>query len=359
MSTATRFHLLEQQRSSDVQHTQILNKCSNAEQIAMEDIEIYPHLTQTDIQQHPEEWKYAPILVATNHERINITQHKSALFAKDHKTHVFKWKVDIKSIENPPITSLMEQVEEENAFFWQYFVPGAPINMTDRLNTDLALVNGTPATLHSIETTTEQHEQIQQQIQSLPYGSEIIIQQPLYVNIKLDQSLDGKKISRRRQQQLDILQTYSIDNTGKDIIIPIAPKQSKTLEKPKWYTFVNGNPMQLYGKALIRDPFPYMIAFAITIHKAQGRTLKKVILDLTCHPDPKRRLTFPAIYVALSRVKTKFDLRLLHHPNMSSQSAYEYITNLKQNQDVIAFYKGFKGDTITGQNWDPTSALNM
>jgi hypothetical protein len=168
-----------------------------------------------------------------------------------------------------------------------------------------------------------------------------------------------KKNSKKRQQQLNILKEYSIDKTGTDIIIPIAAKTRRTMDSAKKYVFANGNPLQLYGKAFVIDPFPYMLAFAMTIHKAQGRTLRKVIIDLTCHPDGKRRLTFPAVFVALSRVRTRFDLRLLHHPNTTNQNAYHYITNLEQKPEVIAFYKGFHGNQIQGQHWDPEKSLHM
>jgi hypothetical protein len=124
---------------------------------------------------------------------MNITQHKSKLYAKDHNTYVFKWKVNVKSIENPPIESMMEHIEDDNSFFWQYFVAGAQIHLTDKINGELALVNGTPATLHSIEITYEQQKEIEKKQEDLPYGSEIIIDEPLYVNVKIDKSLDGKK----------------------------------------------------------------------------------------------------------------------------------------------------------------------
>jgi 23S rRNA maturation mini-RNase III len=145
MSKAIRYHLLEQKRSLDDEHTKNLNKCASGEQLTMEDIAIYPHLTTEDIQTKSQDWKYAPILVATNHQRMNITQYKSKLWAKDNKTYVYKWKTRIRTMENPPLTSMVEKIEEENAFFWQYFVQNAPVNLTTTINGDLALANGTPA----------------------------------------------------------------------------------------------------------------------------------------------------------------------------------------------------------------------
>jgi ATP-dependent exoDNAse (exonuclease V) alpha subunit len=49
----------------------------------------------------------------------------------------------------------------------------------------------------------------------------------------------------------------------------------------------NGNPFEHYAKVETADVFPFMLAFAMTIHKAQGEevTIDKVVIeDLTCHP---------------------------------------------------------------------------
>ena len=43
----------------------------------------------------------------------------------------------------------------------------------------------------------------------------------------------------------------------------------------------------------------------MTIHKAQGRTIPKVIVDLSCHPTKYAEMKFAAIFVVMSRVKNK------------------------------------------------------
>ena len=53
------------------------------------------------------------------------------------------------------------------------------------------------------------------------------------------------------------------------------------------------------GKALTRTQLPLALAWAITIHKSQGLTLERVVIDLG-HADFSSGLSF----VAISRVKT-------------------------------------------------------
>jgi hypothetical protein len=67
------------------------------------------------------------------------------------------------------------------------------------------------------------------------YGDEIVIEIPACVNVEVNQTLDGKQVTERRQSQLDVLQTLS--NHKKKIIIPLVT--SKGHKKPKKFNFFN------------------------------------------------------------------------------------------------------------------------
>ena len=56
-----------------------------------------------------------------------------------------------------------------------------------------------------------------------------------------------------------------------------------------------------------RTQFPIRLAYALTIHKGQGQTLKKIIVELG-----KKEATLGVTFVALSRVKNVNDF--LIHP---------------------------------------------
>jgi ATP-dependent exoDNAse (exonuclease V) alpha subunit len=62
------------------------------------------------------------------------------------------------------------------------------------------------------------------------------------------------------------------------IIIPLV--QSKANKKPKKYNFFNGSTIQPYLEVQIHDTFSFQLGFSMTVHKAQGRTIDKVVLDL-------------------------------------------------------------------------------
>jgi hypothetical protein len=63
------------------------------------------------------------------------------------------------------------------------------------------------------------------------------------------------------------------------IIIPLV--QSKGSKKPKKHNFFNGSTIQPYSEVEIHDTFSFQLRFSMTVHKAQGRTIDKVVLDRT------------------------------------------------------------------------------
>ena len=73
--------------------------------------------------------------------------------------------------------------------------------------------------------------------------------------------------------------------------VPIAPVQRTWLHDNKTYTRVN---------------LPLALAWALTIHKSQGLTLEKAVVDIG-HSDRSAGLSF----VAMSRVRALADLRLM------------------------------------------------
>jgi len=127
----------------------VISKFDKGESIHIDDLKIYNHLSKEDIASDPL-WEFAPVLVSTNHERMNITKSKASLWAKKHNTYAFKWKANVKNHINPAPSHIMPQVLESNAFFWQYFVEGASAFLTENLNGGLALVNGTPIVMESL-----------------------------------------------------------------------------------------------------------------------------------------------------------------------------------------------------------------
>jgi hypothetical protein len=187
------------------------------------------------------------------------------------------------------------------------------------------------------------------------YGDEIVIDTPACVNVEVSRTLDGKPVSKRRQSQLDVLQKLS--SHKKKIVIPLV--KSRGNKKPKKYNFYNQSTIQPYSEVQIQDPFSFQLGFSMTVHKAQGRTIDKVILDLHYKTNHFKRLGFDGIFVALSRVRSRSSIRLIRHTHTSFEEAYGYISRLKPASNVMAFYRGFTGIPEEGQVWDIQLALGF
>ena len=156
-TTFHRIHLTDQKRAKDKEHLGFLKRMSRGEQISMHDLRRYGRLPREDL--HSSEagealpdnkspkvsWKYAPVLVSSNRERIDIVYRKTLLSAKDHGTYVFGWKTDIGEWKNMSLI-VPDRLDLHNSdpCFWQYFVAGADGFLTTNLNNNLGLTNETP-----------------------------------------------------------------------------------------------------------------------------------------------------------------------------------------------------------------------
>ena len=368
-----RFHLYEQQRASDdKEHMALVKKLSSGMPIEIEDILKYDHLSKEDIEEHPDEWKYAPVLVSTNLERLNITRQKAQMWAKDHQTYVFKWRNITRHEVNRPDLHTMEKIREGNSFFWQFFVSGAPCNLSQGINGDLALVNGAPITAHSLTfSNANEFRRITELLKgpdAPPFGSEIEIELPSSVNVIVQPSLDSKPLSSTRKAQLAVLKKFSII-PGDDIVIPIAPTSpSSSKSDYNKFAYSTGNLLTPFGTAEILENFPFDLAFSMTIHKAQGRTIERVVLDLTYHSNHYTRMKYAAVFVALSRVKCRKHLRLLRHKpsglSFDPLRAYGYLPQLRPSREICAFYHGFSQSpgantsSLECDLWNPSRALS-
>ena len=240
------------------------------------------------------------------------------MWAAEKRTYVFKWKCRTRNFVNRPPPDKMQEITNKSPFFWQYWVLGADGYLNTNINGNLALVNGAPITMHSL--TFENEEYLQELIhkiqqQNLPFGSEIEIETPSAVNVIVQESLDDKPLTRKRKQQLqllrDISRSYGIDPRSRAIILPLTAAMAASNDFES-FTFPTGDTFLPVAEVKVKAPFPFDLAFAMTVHKSQGRTILRVVLDLTEHPFRVCRMVYAAIIVALSLVQNgDHDIRLL------------------------------------------------
>ena len=74
------------------------------------------------------------------------------------------------------------------------------------------------------------------------------------------------------------------------------------------------------------------------------------------HPFRLIRMTWEGLYVALSRVKFRNDIRLLLRNG--DRSTFEYIFGLKRNKEIQSFFDGYKPHPL-GDHLDTNHACSM
>jgi hypothetical protein len=88
------------------------------------------------------------------------------------------------------------------------------------------------------------------------------------------------------------------------------------------------------------------LGYAITLHKIQGQTCKRLIVYLNFRPF-KPQISFPGFYVAVSRVRKSQDLRIM--PIQPNTSNLKYITSLTPPEKLTTWLTGYDNDGF----WDP------
>ena len=94
----------------------------------------------------------------------------------------------------------------------------------------------------------------------------------------------------------------------------------------------------------MKDCFPIEPAFSVTIYKAQGRTIRRLIIFVKQHPIPLLKMSWEGLYVALSRVKYRDHIRLAINRDTleKEKKAMEYMVDLKKNKYTDSFFCGFE-----------------
>ena len=184
-----------------------------------------------------------------------------------------------------------------------YFVQGAMSYITENINPKKGLANGTTVYMHSLtfseeDMLTGDYKIFLTQIKHSSPGEHIHINNaiPKYINVKINITKDLKPLWKTYETILKDKFIIPIgfrsrtDKTKNDIRINDKLHKNKTITKQK------ENRVEL--------------AFVITFHKLQGKTIPNLIVELNERPFSPS-ITYNGFLVALSRVTHKSHLRIM------------------------------------------------
>ena len=318
--------LVEQHRSKDSTHTDLIVKMGRGEKITMEDLNRFKKLTEEDARS--EEWRAAPVLVLTNAERFDLTEERAVSFARDTGTVVVKWKKDIKKWSNKP-SLVFEEEAGESPCLNDYFVVDAEGYITHNHQTDRKVVNGAPVRMHSIslDSGPETIDLYMKMEKAAPGEIIVLSEPPRSVNVQMFPG-DKQAQDEAKKRGLPSL----VEN---DLVIPILRGAGRSNIKDVWVSGGNGFEV---SKAKVASLHDVQLAFVMTFHKSQGKTMKKVIIVVPKRPREMHcRMSTEIFYVGISRVEMGDDVRLLY----SNKEDLSYLCELECSDYLRAWRKGF------------------
>lgn len=350
------YELSTQQRSVDDVHTRLVQDNYIGKRLTFNRLKKsgYKILSQEDTDS--DDWINAPILVSTNRERYTLTHCKAIHVAKSKNTVVFRWPTRYTKWKQPPNTDKKRTAAMKDPCFYEYFVAGADGFLTDNIQKHMKLTNATAVKFHSLKFPKDVEQRLRLIIKHARPGDIITLEEPpaaVNVEIQIDPSATDNAVRRAYGEfSLDNSRDLSSGRESQTYLIPIYEYSCQPSSTPT--TVRNGDGF-LPSKVTLQRRFPLEPAFAITVHKSEGRTLRKVIIALS-HPHARGCcFKFPQVHVAFSRVRCRQDIRLL----LTGESEAEqwktlvYLGKLSPNPSIKFFFDGHRprSHTHPNHNW--------
>ncbi|ETN07132.1 hypothetical protein PPTG_13528 [Phytophthora nicotianae INRA-310] len=256
------------------------------------------------------------ILVTSNFDKAVLTGCTARLYAKRHRQLLFRWKRELKQDVSPELERMVYD-KDANPELFAYFVAGAPGQVLDNNNDNVSwgVANGTSCRMHSLAWEDRlKRDQVRRIVDEARLITSDVIDlsfPPDFINIQLVK-VDGDLRTDEdwpceNNLESEFVETTSGRSYKKSIIIPVGiaknPQRKSTvklgfgvLDKPVEMEFIQHAVDQ---------------AQVMTVWKAQGATLKRVVLNLEPIRATAPKWKFEHIYVGMSRVTSVSNLRCM------------------------------------------------
>ena len=231
-----------------------------------------------------------------------------------------------------------------------------PAYLTHNVNLDAKLANGTSIREHSLAFDSKEDKiLLDRLVRTTPVGGTIDLPSPpTAINVEIYPDFHGdtkEMLSKKAAKRIDWTQG-SIVNDGR-IIIPI-DKRTSTYQTESIRAC--GRSFHFRASTVpMADSFPIELGFCITVPKAQGRTIHKLIASISEHPCKFLQIQWESLYVLLSCIQERSDLSLLLQ--LGNRNTLQYISKLKKDPYTASYFAGFpkeSSDEIV--YWDETLA---
>ena len=371
-SSAKWFELNEQVRAAeDEKHKETVLKQGKGESIALSDLEICPELSTKDLLE--ECWLRAPMIAATNHEKLLMTHHRCLQLSRFIDRPVIRWRSRVISCGTGE--ALWDETDPAHH---ECFLQSADACLTENVHKNLGLVNALKMRLHSLIPSTEEDCQTLLEAAKAGNGGRLFELQspPKAVNVEVSLA-SLKKLPSRTKAALQQISTVAPNqprnarpcsaedgDTEQDsesfIVFPCGHchvDPQKTM-----HVFPLEEPLNVCKDACVQHFFPIEMAFAIAVNKAEGQTLDDgVIVALSARG--WFEFNHAGLHVGASRVKHRDKMRLLISGSTPAEKkrGLQHLEKLRPKPSIRAFFEGcggeWKEDTWNTKEHCPLDAL--
>ncbi len=331
-ATFQKIELTQQMRAaSDPDHMKFLDTLRSTDPDrqakTLELIQKIKVISKRDIEQDPA-WMNAPIVVTSNEERFRINDLQTIALAKRTNCPRIIWFKPIMGIVKSGIDqNQVNYVYATSRQFKGVFVAGAPGFLMTNINPKRGLTNGTPVTLHSLVLHPLEDRQRVLTAITNGYGEDVQLQYNphcILVEITNADPNDFKELTAVPGKA--VIPLFQ-DHESRPFLVDVPNKKERVL--------------------LHAQTHPVDIGYSLTLHKIQGQTCKKLIVDLNHRPF-RPQINFPGFYVAVSRVRRSEDLRIM--PIQPGVPNLKFLTKLQPPALLITWLNAYNSDGF----WDTT-----
>ena len=253
-----------------------------------------PVLSKEVLRKDPS-WKFAPIVVTNNSERLALNAMQIQHFAHSRGIPVVRWRF---TLHEQAATWFAKEQDCKRLYMstpelWGWFAAGAPVFLTENINPDKGLANGTMGHIVSLTVSSEEVDHFWAEYDAAGPGEIVELHRPpVSVNVRVAHWAGATPTE-------SLIEGFSEDA---GMVIPISQATS-------WSTYeISKRAGRKKASHLKYRGYQYELGFALTYHKVQGQTMR-VILDL--NHTPNKRLEKAMLLVGLSRARTRQDILTL------------------------------------------------
>ena len=337
LSDTKLYNLTIDERCKDIEHSKCLQNARNFDtkqpfsQTLLEKLANAP-LKPTDFS-HDSQWYNSFCGVTSNLERFHLQPEFAKNFAKFHKVPIVMWRkkcVGTACAFANQDGLFAEKLYHPTSGLVGMFVPGAPCMVNQNINPALGISNGTIGTYRALffenqHTNELVNELIEQAGPTVVWLPENVV--PTYAIAEFT----------LKDENMALLTADDTLEEGK-CMIPIGYRSNKTVRTNAKHTF---------GTEVRYRDLKADLAFVLTIHKLQGMTLERLILQLNYRRgNLLKQLSYNSFLVAISRVEYFKHIRIIP---LIPGSDLKYIGKLKPDFKLKVWMQGFNEENY----WNP------